>query len=216
MKHSLFIKKNLIFGLVLLFLQACSQETKQIPNNMKESYLDKIKNLHKEVKVYDYNPTYRLRINSVLCTYEIFVNDVLVDYSFSVGRTAGEQSVDIAQYILKSGKQNIRIKIYPNAIENGVLEQSVNKNTEFSTRVVYGEYYKEKNEDWNEVFNYKSSNIGDHLPYIEYKSEFEAKVPYTLKGWGDGVDLSKEDPEKLEKEVWAKFEEIKKCMKKRK
>lgn len=41
-------------------------------------------------------------------------------------------------------------------------------------------------------------------------SKFEAKVPYELKGWIDGVDLTKEDPKKLEEEVWGKMEEIKK------
>lgn len=187
---------------------SCSQTNK----NNKESNMitkEQYNSISKEVKTYDYNPTYRLRINTVLCTYEIYVNDVLVNYSFSVGRTAGEQSVDIPQYILKSGKQNIRIKIYPNAIENGVLEKFINKNTEFSTRVVYGEYYKEKNDDWKEVFKYKLSDIGDNLPYIEYKAIFEAKVPYELKGWTDGVDLSKEDPKKLEEEVLKVYNKFK-------
>ena len=37
-----------------------------------------------------------------------------------------------------------------------------------------------------------------------------ATVPYELKGWSEGVDLSKEDSKKLEKEVLMKMEEIKK------
>ena len=74
----------------------------------------------------------------------------MADYSFSVGRTAGEQSIDIPQYILKSGKQSIKIRIYPNALKDGVLDKYINKHIEFSTHIVYGEYYKEKNDLWKE------------------------------------------------------------------
>lgn len=198
--------------LLTIFVFGCNLNCAQTSKKSNKNYTEKIKNIYKEVKVYDYNPTYRLMINTVSCTYEIYVNGVLANYSFSTGRTAGEQSIDIPQYILKSGRQNIRIKIYPNApSKHGVLDTFINKNAEFSLRIVYGEYFKEKNDSWKEVFSYKFPPEGkDNLPYYEHNAVFEAKVPYQLKGWVDGVDLSKEEPEKLEKEVWAKMEEIKK------
>ena len=107
------------------------------------NYVEKIKNIYKEVKRYDYNPTYQLKVNANLCTYEIYVNDVLVDFSFTTGQTAGEQNIDIPQYILKSGKQTIRYKIYPKAIQDGVLEEMLDPNAKFTMRIVHGEYYKE-------------------------------------------------------------------------
>ncbi|KQB40374.1 hypothetical protein RC62_264 [Flavobacterium aquidurense] len=46
------------------------------------------------------------------------------------------------------------------------------------------------------------------VPYIELKGEFEAMVPYELEGWSKGMDLSKEDPKKLEEEVLGRMKEI--------
>ncbi|HEX8577717.1 MAG TPA: hypothetical protein VF677_15630, partial [Flavobacterium sp.] len=47
-----------------------------------------------------------------------------------------------------------------------------------------------------------------NLPYIEIFSEFVAQVPYSLKGWHDGVDLSKEDSKKLQEELIFKFKKF--------
>ncbi|KQB40372.1 hypothetical protein [Flavobacterium aquidurense] len=71
---------------------------------MSSEYRDKVKNIYKEVKRYDYNPTYQLAFDANLCTYELYINDLLVNFSFTPGRTAGEQNIDIPQFILKSGK----------------------------------------------------------------------------------------------------------------
>ncbi|OXG07718.1 hypothetical protein, partial [Flavobacterium araucananum] len=50
--------------------------------------------------------------------------------------------------------------------------------------------------------------IDKDLPFIELEGKFTATVPYTLEGWSKGVDLSKEDPEKLEAEVKGRMNEI--------
>jgi len=192
---------------VLVTLGSCAQNTKNQENRSTE-YRDKIKNIYKEVKTYDYNPTYQLKVNTNLCTYEAYINDILVDFSFTPGRTAGEQNMDIPQYILKSGKQTVRFKIYPKAIKKGELENLVDKNADFSIRIVHGEYYKMKVEDFKEVFRMKLPKVTVDVPYIELKGEFEAVVPYEVEGWSKGTDLSKEDPKKLEEEVLGRLKEI--------
>ncbi|KQB40375.1 hypothetical protein [Flavobacterium aquidurense] len=131
------IKSLLLVFLGLLTLTSCAQATKKQENRNTE-YRDKIKNIYKEVKTYDYNPVYQLKVNTNLCSYEAYINDILVDFSFTPGRTAGEQNIDIAQYILKSGKQIVRFKIYPKAIKKGILESLVDKNADFSIRIVHG------------------------------------------------------------------------------
>jgi hypothetical protein len=196
-----FYKVFMILPAVLLLQVSCAQNTKNLKNMItKEQY----NNISKDVKKYDYNPTYQLKVNTNLCTYEIYINDMLVDYSFTTGRTAGEQNIDIPQYILKSGVQSIRFKVYPNAIENGILEKWVNKNADFTVRIVHREYYKIKFEDFKEVLQMKLPKIDGDLPFIELKGEFIAEVPYTLNGWNNGMNLSKEDPKNLEIEVLEK------------
>ncbi|KQB40377.1 hypothetical protein [Flavobacterium aquidurense] len=202
-------KKIILLGLtsLLLTLTSCAQTTKK-QENMSSEYRDKVKNIYKEVKKYDYNPTYQLAFDANLCTYELYINDVLVNFSFTPGRTAGEQNIDIPQFILKSGKQTVRFKIYPKAVKKGVLENLVDKNADFSIRIVHGEYYKMKFEDFKEVFRMKLPKVTVDVPYVELKGEFEAIVPYELEGWSKGMDLSKDDPKKLEEEVLGRMKEI--------
>jgi len=187
---------------VLVTLGSCAQNTK---NEEKMITKQQYNNISKEVKTYDYNPTYQLKVNTNLCTYEAYINDILVGFSFTAGRTAGEQNIDIPQYILKTGKQSVCFKIYPKAITKGVLENLVDKNADFRIRIVHGEYYKIKFEDFKEVFRMKLPKVEHDIPYIELKGEFEAVVPYELEGWSNGMDLSKEDPKKLEEEVLEKY-----------
>jgi hypothetical protein len=201
------IKLLFLMFLGLLSLGSCAQTTKNKENRCTE-YRNKIKNIYKEVKRYDYNPTYQLTFDANLCTYELYINDVLVNFSFTPGRTAGEQNIDIPQFILKTGKQSVRFRVYPRAIKNGVLEKLVDKNADFSIRIVHGEYYKMKFADFKEVYRMKLPKVTVDVPYIELKGEFEAIVPYELEGWSNGVDLSKEDPKKLEEEVLGRMKEI--------
>lgn len=204
------LKLRIIYFFSIFFicsLICCSQKNKKQENM---DYIEKMQNIHKKVKKYDYNPIYQLKVNKNLCTYEIYVNDILVDYSFSIGQTAGEQSIDIPQYILKSGKQSIRYKVYPKAIEDGVLEEMLDLSAMFSLRIVHGEYYKESFDSFKEDLNLTLPKLETVLPFFEFFTTFQATVPYELKGWTEGVDLSKENPEKLEKEVLKKMDEIKK------
>ncbi|OKS86982.1 hypothetical protein [Mucilaginibacter polytrichastri] len=167
--------------------------------------------ISKSVKTFSYNPTYSLRVNRVACTYEIFVNDMLVDFSFETGNSAGEQTAGFAQYILRSGKQKIRVRVYPKAIKPGELETALSPDADLSVRVVHFEFGKGKPADAPQVYVAKLPKLTDKLPYFEWTGEFIADVPYTLKGWSDGVDLSKEDHRALEKEVLEASERYKKA-----
>jgi hypothetical protein len=80
-----FYKVLMVLPAILLLQNSCAQNTKN-KENMGTEYRDKIKNIYKEVKKYEYNPTYQLKVNSNLCTYEIYINEMLVDYSFTTGR----------------------------------------------------------------------------------------------------------------------------------
>lgn len=158
-------------------------------------------NISKAIKTFDYNPTFQVRFTAAFCTYEIYINDMLVKFSFITGNSAGEQAADIPQYILKSGKQKIRIKVFPRAIEDGKLEHTLTGKATFTARVAHGEYYNDKHEEFKEVWTGKMPVIQQALPFYELNGIFEAEVPYTLKGWSDGEDLSKMPQEQLKAEV---------------
>lgn len=193
--------KTLIIATLLINLSSCAQKIKDTTNIINKEQYNKIS---KEVKRYEYNPMYQLKVNSNLCTYEVYINDMLVDFSFTTGRTAGEQNIDIPQYILKSGVQSVCFKVYPKAVKTETLETLVDKNAEFSIRIVHGEYYKTKFENFVEDYNIKLPKIEKETPSVEFKGEFKATVPYVLEGWSKGVDLRKEDQKKLEAEVVEK------------
>jgi hypothetical protein len=190
-----------------------SQKKDESTNNfkMKKVTKEEYNSISKSVKTYSHNPTYALRINRVSCTYEIYVNDMLVDFSFETGRSAGEQTAAFPQYILKSGKQKIRIKAYPKAIETGKLEPVLAADAELSVRVVHFEYGKGKPADAPQVYASKLPKLTEKQPYYEWTGEFNADVPYTLKGWTSGVDLTKENHQALEKEVLDAYEAYRKA-----
>ncbi len=201
----------LLFFSVAFGHQACTQNNKnkvvnQNNNTMDGEYIKKMLNVHAEIKTFDYNPTYQIRVNAIACTYEVYVNDMLADFSFGAGNTAGEQNVDIPQYILKSGKQAIRIKVYPKALKAGEPAVTLDQDAAFSVRVMYGEYGKEKPDAFKQVLKFEMPHISHAIPVFEHETVFEAKVPYTLNGWSNGVDLSKEDKDVLTREVKAVYD----------
>ena len=202
------IYKFFLFFNVLLLQNSCAQVTKK-PDTMDTEYREKIKNIYKDVKTYNYNPIYQVRDEKFNCPMELYINDVLVFYLGSSGKSAGEQNIDIPQYILKSGKQNIRVKIFPLLDKNKNFENFVSKDAQLTLRIVHGEYEDMKNwKNFKEVFHMKLPKVTIDVPYIELKGEFEAVVPYELAGWSNGVDLSKEDSKKLEEEVLGRLKEI--------
>ncbi|SMP15465.1 hypothetical protein [Flavobacterium hercynium] len=178
---------------------------------MSTEYRDKIKNIYKNVKSYDYNPIYQIRFDKYNCPVEFYINDILVIYLSGSGKSAGEQHIEIPQYILKSGIQTIAVKIYPLLDKNKNFEKFVSRDVKLKLRIVYGDYEKElKNgaKNFKEVLSAELPEIDQDIPFIELKKEFDAIVPYELEGWSNGNDLSKEDPEKLEQEVKERIKEI--------
>lgn len=204
-----YIIKTILLATILVAFNSCAQNAKKT-ENMNTEFRDKIKNIYKNVKSYDYNPTYQIRYDKFNCPIEFYVNDVLVLYLHDSGKSAGEQHVDIPQFILKSGIHTIRIKIYPLLDKNKKFEKFVSKDVKLKVRLVYGDYEREL-KDWanfKEVIKFELPKIDHDVPFIELSKEFTATVPYELEGWSKGVDLSEEKPEELEQEVKQRMLEI--------
>ncbi|MET3879820.1 hypothetical protein [Chitinophaga sp. OAE865] len=194
-----------LYCFILTSLSSCGQAktgqqvpvTRSVYNSISQS-----------VRTFDYNPTYQVRFTNVSCSYEIFVNDMLVTFSFSPGNTAGEQSADIPQYILKSGPQELKIKLYPEAGGDGNPGNAFNDNSSCTARIVHGDYEKNIRDNYKEVLKIKSPVLNPGVPGRELKGSFTAKVPYTLQGWSAGADLKQEDKAALTKEVVAVYQQF--------
>lgn len=200
----------LFLSAIFLLQNSCAQNPKKAENTSTE-YRDKIKNNYKNIKSYDYNPIYQIRFDKFECPIEFYINDVLVVSLLDNDRSAGEQIVQCPQYILKSGLQNIRVKIYPLLDKNKNFEKFVSRNIQLKLRVTYQDYERDLRIDpknFKEVFKAELPKLEKDVPSIELNKEFTVTVPYELKGWSNGMDLNKEDPEKLEQEVKDRLKEI--------
>jgi hypothetical protein len=195
------MKKIIFLTFILITNISCSQK-----NNQKMGK-EKLLNLYKEVKMYDYNPRYWIDIQSKNCTYEILLNDIPLNQYFDMIESS-TVSIPMNTRILKSGKQKLTIKMFPALDKKQIPENSLNNNSTIDIKISFGEFGKEKAKDYVTVLKYVTPEIKENTPFYETIIYFEAKVPYELKGWNEGVNLSKEDQNKLREEVEVKYNEI--------
>lgn len=191
-----------------LSLLSCGQK-KEIKkeNIMNEDNIQKIVNIYKEVKVYNYNPSYTLHINAAGFSFELLINDNPIFSHYDSGNITG--SVPINSSLLTSGKQKIKFKITPDVNKEYKFEELLypdNMALEFT--IDCGDYGKQKVKDFNQIFKYTMPKLKESLPYYEINLEFEAEIPYQLSGWTNSVDLSKENKEKLKSEVENFYREM--------
>ena len=175
---------------------------------------EKLANLYKEVEMYDYNPRYWADIQSNNCTYEILLNDLPLNHYFDVVESS-VVSIPMNTRIIKSGKQKITIKMFPSLDKNQIPKKSIEDDASIDIKTSFGEFGKQKAKDYTIVLKYTTPKIKANLPYYETIVYFEAKVPYQLKGWNEGADLSNENQDKLQKEVEAKYIEFMKAYEKK-
>lgn len=192
---------------------SCSQNNnkKSIPqakkeNNMASSQADQ------KVNSFSTRPYYSVDFDNgdSGCQFEIFVNDIPVAKKIGISG-AMTSSAPINSCILKSGKQKLKIKLYPNVGKDRITVSGKNASP-FSLAVSY------RKDAWNHsdisevsVFKIPAIVIPESgLPYFEKEFEFEAEVPYQFEGWADSKDLTK-IPD-IDEKVMSKYEEIRKLL----
>ncbi|NOW94799.1 hypothetical protein [Mucilaginibacter sp. SG564] len=198
---------------IITFLAIASTSCSQ--NNSKPLNKEKIKqdwqNMYKLVKTYDQNPRVILDFSAYHCTYQILINDVPALTNTEEGDINGSV-FPVSDLILKSGPQSITIRLYPAMKGDYQSEPSLTDKSKMSIKVKIGDYSKQYPEDFKTLYTLETPDIKQtNLPYAEYKGSFEAEVPYSLKGWSDGVLLQKEDQQKLLKETLTVFEQYRKA-----
>ena len=179
----------LIMGLLSFGLGGCSNaQNKQEHSNVKEIGNVPKENVDSYVYKNESRPVYYAKYGNRGCLFELWINLKLTD-ELTRPRTIGETSTTINPAILKSGKQTVTIRLYPFPGETSITNENP-----FRLEIGYIDFAIEANEDeirpWNVVFTLPSVEVPDEgLPYIELTGEFEATVPYQIKGCSDCIDL---------------------------
>jgi len=203
---------NKIFLTVILIcnLVSCnSQEKKENTMNTEERIL----HISSKIKKYDYEPLYQIEIET-LNNFEILINGFPV-YTHN-HLLPGTIRFNINSAILKSGDQNLEIRIYPGYNSQRIQNAYLSNNDSFFLKMEQTAWKNGSLEEPKLIVNYelpkyKSDNHGepDHEKPIDYSKQnlvienfsFIAKVPYELEGWSESEDLSKIDREVLMNKV---------------
>ncbi|MBW1655447.1 hypothetical protein [Flavobacterium quisquiliarum] len=153
------------------------------------------------------------------CSYEILVNDVPVVNFFGLGGGFSLKK-EINQYILKPGKQDITIRIYPqkkteDSFEDLISESAkvkivIKKNKEPLSMLDVAEAREKGIQTEWDVLSFETPAIEKNVPYIEFKTSFnvlDKDITWKIKGWSESRDL-RNDPD-LRKQVDAFYENFK-------
>ncbi|OXA94096.1 hypothetical protein B0A66_05295 [Flavobacterium hercynium] len=120
-------------------------------------------------------------------------------------------SKPINEAILKPGKQKLTIRMTPPVDKNYNIGHEIDmENIALKLSINYGEYVLEKVDQFKEALRYELPVQKGKLPYYEVNLEFDAIAPYQndIEGWQNGADLTKEDKDKLLKEVEEFYKEL--------
>lgn len=203
------------FILVLLCLcttvSSCGQKTVTKEEIIHLENVQKVANIYKDVKEYDYDPQYTLEIEQAAgFSFEFLVNDLPILNYFKPGMVTG--SIPINEAILKSGEQTITVRMTPPVKEDFFMKSEIDMSKiDLRFKIDYGDYTKEKTDAFKDVFKYEMPKQEGKLPYYEVNLTFDAPiVAYEddIIGLESSVDLSKENKEELFKEVESFYKEM--------
>lgn len=167
----------------------------------------RIEYLSNKVQKFASEPIYQLDIQSAF-SFRVMVNGVPVYSNFDV--IPGIVRININSSILKSGKQNIELELYPGYDHNGTQKRYLDNGENFILKIEEAEWNKDGSlKAPQDVLEFK--NIDKNIDYsklTEFKTNlnFDASLPYHIKGWEEGEDLSTLNQKDLESKVVSFYE----------
>ncbi|MFH6937198.1 hypothetical protein [Flavobacterium sp. FlaQc-30] len=191
------MKKIIMLTLILITNLSCSQKNNN--QNMTDFSLN---TLYKKLEIYNERPEYWLFLHSNNCSYVVTLDDMPIYEDYDEG-SMKSLSIPINNFILESGKHELKILILPTINENYHLNNLLSSDYTLNIKINRTENKKE-----TIVFNKKLSNDEQNKTFKQNIIPFEAEVPYRLTGWSNSIDLTKQDRESLEKEVVNFYKEI--------
>ncbi|QXU41151.1 hypothetical protein [Pedobacter sp. D749] len=198
---------------IYISLECCAQNKKDIA--AENRILEKIE-YQKEGMLF------KLKYEHLDCSYEILLNDMPIITYFGLGERS-DLTVDINQYILKPGKQEITIRMFPAKKEENLFVSSLSKNSfvkiditknkEPMTMLDQLNAKSKRNEYKWETLVYKTPQLEKPMPYSEYKTSFEVDakdINWKIVGWSKSKKLIN-DPN-IRREVDEFYDNYKKVL----
>ncbi len=211
------MRNNLFFSLLLVCFCGCSQnKTQPIMQNSEITEKNIVNKLASNIHHYDDEPMYQLLITNNWCSSEILINDMLVFKNFQ--EPLAGPTVDINNYIFKSGVQTVTIRMYPVGKYKDEDIKTFIAGTGMSVTV---NEYDEKSEKDNEIIKYTTpikeerdeygqlqfEAIGK--TYYEARFTFNATIPYKVEGFENARDLREWDAAILHKKLLQEYNKVK-------
>lgn len=188
--------------ILTVLLTASLGSRAQVPDIKPLTTPQRIEYLSGKVQKFDAEPLYELDIQSLL-SFRIIVNGVPVYSNFNAA--GGVARLTINSFILKSGKQNIEIELYPGYDHNGIQKRNLENGEKFVLKVEKTGWEKDgSSETQQDILEFRNNDVNiDYSKLTHYKTNlsFDASVPYHIKGWEDGEDLSVLNQKDLELKV---------------
>jgi len=156
-----------------------------------------------QIKHYDNRPVYNLQVNKSGCRLLVETNDFPFGILGNFYTNKGESMmISLNKCILKSGKQNIKLKIYPREGEDFISGYA-----HINVKLYYNSNKDSGLKNYECLANVALPEdiVDKELPYFEMNIPFEAKVPYDFSKRLDNATDLKEIPN-IEEQVLQKFE----------
>ena len=205
------LKVIAIFIFLCIPIMACGQNSSsnnnnQLVENMIVHFSEQQANsLFSQLQQFDNQPHYEITINT-RNSYDVLVNDLLIAHDF--GRIMQQRSFFINWRILRSGKQRLQIRLYPQFVNGEQLETLTND--DFLEITVSRFYWSNTGiENEQTVFRYELNRYDINGYKIDFSEktewiidlEFYAQVPFELTGWTNGIVFNKKDSVRLRQKL---------------
>ncbi|WP_152973316.1 hypothetical protein [Lacinutrix mariniflava] len=197
------IKRILTILSLSIMCIACGQDKK----NTDTMKIRPITQLYENAKQLDYPamPQYYIEGYQSGCYYELYVNGIMV-FKHYENLGLSNHAVPINDNILKSGLQEVTIKLFPLGEIDGENYTTIDPDDSFRLKMFSRDKQKPyKAFDYDFLQEHKV-DIKTSVPYFEETITFNAEVPYTLEGWSHSQVLTDMDQDVLEQEILAFYE----------
>ena len=161
------MKKIIFFSFILFCVVACGQKHKQNIEAIKQQ-------VKKQISQYQSFPNYSIQVNKGGCRVELIGNGMPLYTFFEVeGMSSG--TISFNGYILKSGTQQLKVKVYP-----AEGKTTLDDNTYLTIEILK---WNNERDPISERLVLKEASLPDKikqqkLKYYELIVDFDAQVPY--------------------------------------
>lgn len=161
------MKKIIFFTFILFCVVACGQKRKQNIEVIKQQ-------VKQQISQYQFFPNYSIQVNKGGCRVELIGNEMPL-YTFFEKDGMSSGTISFNGYILKSGTQQLKVKVYP-----AEGKTTLDDNTYLTIEILK---WNNERDPVSERLVLKEATLPDkvkqqNLNYYELIVDFDAQVPY--------------------------------------